>query len=170
MAEGHVYYIAYKDGTPCGYLSVQPEADDLYILQKIYILPRFQGVHAVAGIAEAKEWAWNEALHNDELTNMQLESVARGFASTPRADLAEPYAAKYFEVADWIWKNKTFHMAEALLEGLYPSYADPATLVDLGDAWLASHADADNALQRIVRGNVESSHRTLKVRDFNASL
>lgn len=34
MAEGHVYYIAYKDGTPCGYLSVQPEADDLYILQK----------------------------------------------------------------------------------------------------------------------------------------
>ena len=43
MAEGHVYYIAYKDGTPCGYLSVQPEAEDLYILQKIYILPRFQG-------------------------------------------------------------------------------------------------------------------------------
>lgn len=39
MAEGHVYYIAYKDGTPCGYLSVQPEADDLYILQKIYIHP-----------------------------------------------------------------------------------------------------------------------------------
>ena len=128
------------------------------------------GARAVAGVAEAKKWAWNEALHNDELTNMQLESVARGFASTPRADLAEPYAAKYFEVADWIWKNKTFHMAEALLEGLYPSYADPATLVDLGDAWLASHADADNALQRIVRGNVESSHRTLKVRDFNASL
>ena len=128
------------------------------------------GARAVAGTAEAKEWAWNEALHNDELTNMQLESVARGFASTPRVDLAEPYAAKYFEVADWIWQNKTFHMAEALLEGLYPSYADPATLVDLGDAWLASHADADNALQRIVRGNVESSHRTLKVRDFNASL
>ena len=30
------------------------------------------GARAVAGIAEAKEWAWNEALHNDELTNMQL--------------------------------------------------------------------------------------------------
>ena len=101
---------------------------------------------------------------------MQLESVDRGFASTPRADLDETYAAKYFEVADWIWQNKTFHMAEALLEGLYPSYADPATLVDLGDAWLASHADADNALQRIVRGNVETAHRTLTVRDFNASL
>ncbi len=128
------------------------------------------GARAVAGTAEAKAWAWNEALNNGELTNMQLEAVAGGFASTPRADLAEPYAEKYFEVADWIWQNKTFHMAEALLEGLYPSYADPAKLVELGDAWLASHEDADNAFKRIVRGNVESSHRTLKVRDFNASL
>jgi len=128
------------------------------------------GARAVAGTAEAKAWAWNEALHNDELTNMQLEAVAGGFAATPRADLAEPYAEKYFEVADWIWEHKTFHMAEALLEGLYPSYADPAKLVELGDAWLASHKDADNALQRIVRGNVEASHRTLKVRDSNAAL
>ena len=128
------------------------------------------GARAVAGTAEAKAWAWNEALHNDELTNMQLEAVAGGFAATPRADLAEPYAEKYFEVADWIWEHKTFHMAEALLEGLYPGYADPAKLVELGDAWLASHKDADNALQRIVRGNVEASHRTLKVRDSNAAL
>ena len=128
------------------------------------------GARAVAGTAEAKAWAWNEALHNDELTNMQLEAVAGGFAATPRADLAEPYAEKYFEVADWIWEHKTFHMAEALLEGLYPGYADPAKLVELGDAWLASHKDADNALQRIVRGNVEASHRTLKVRDVNAAL
>ena len=100
------------------------------------------GARAVAGTAEAKAWAWDEALHNDALTNMQLEAVARGFASTPRADLAEPYAEKYFETVDWIWGNKTFHMAEALLEGLYPAYADPAKLVELGDAWLASHEDA----------------------------
>ena len=128
------------------------------------------GARAVAGTAEAKAWAWDEALHNDALTNMQLEAVARGFASTPRADLAEPYAEKYFETVDWIWDNKTFHMAEALLEGLYPAYADPAKLVELGDAWLASHEDADNALKRIIRGNVESSHRTLKVRRYNESL
>ncbi|WP_137658030.1 aminopeptidase N [Bifidobacterium moukalabense] len=128
------------------------------------------GARAVAGTADAKAWAWNEALNNNELTNMQLEAVAGGFASTPRADLAEPYAEKYFEVADWIWQNKTFHMAEALLEGLYPGYADPAKLVELGDAWLEAHEHADNALKRIVRGNVEASHRTLKVRDFNAAL
>lgn len=128
------------------------------------------GAHAVRGDAAAKEWAWNEALNNADLTNMQLEAVVRGFGATPRPDLAEPYAAKYYDVVDWVWKNKSFHMAEALLEGLYPYYADPATLVELGHRWLADHEDADNALKRIVRGNVESSQRTLKVRDFNATL
>ncbi len=34
MAEGHVYYIAYKDGTPCGYLSCPAEAEDLDTLEK----------------------------------------------------------------------------------------------------------------------------------------
>ncbi|NEG88446.1 aminopeptidase N [Bifidobacterium aerophilum] len=128
------------------------------------------GARAVRGTADAKAWAWDQALNNDELTNSQLEAVARGFAATPRADLAEPYAERYFATVDWIWEHKTFHMAEALLEGLYPGYADPAALVELGNEWLASHETADNALQRIIRSNVESSQRTLKVRDFNAAL
>ena len=128
------------------------------------------GARAVRGTVEAKAWAWDQALNNDDLTNMQLEAVARGFAATPRVDLAEPYVAKYFDIVDWVWEHKTFHMAEALLEGLYPVYADPAELVRCGEAWLAGHESADNALRRIIRGNVESSQRTLKVRDFNAAL
>lgn len=75
--------------------------------------------------AEAKEWAWDQALHNDELTNSQLEAVARGFSATPRSDLAEPFAAKYFETVDWVWANKTYHMADALLNGLYPATPIP---------------------------------------------
>ena len=48
LDEGHVYYIAYRNGKPCGYVSVQPEgiADDgrlLFHLQKIYVLPSEQG-------------------------------------------------------------------------------------------------------------------------------
>ena len=125
---------------------------------------------AARATAEAKAWAWNEAIHDEVLTNAQLESVAGGFASTPSQELAEPYVKEYFDSAEWIWNHKTSHMAEALLEGLYPRYADPATLVELGDKWLASHADADNALRRLISANVESSHRTKMVADFNASL
>ncbi|NEG56175.1 aminopeptidase N [Bifidobacterium platyrrhinorum] len=128
------------------------------------------GAHAVKGTAEAKAWAWDQALNNDGLTNSQLEAVARGFAATPRPDLAEPYAGKYFETIDWIWEHKTYHMAEALLNGLYPGYADPATLVSLGESWLASHADAADALKRLVVENVASSRRTLAVRRYNEGL
>lgn len=41
--EGHVYFIAYWKGEACGYLSVQAQGDDLFHLQKIYVLPAFQG-------------------------------------------------------------------------------------------------------------------------------
>ncbi|NMN00167.1 aminopeptidase N [Bifidobacterium sp. DSM 109958] len=125
------------------------------------------GARAALANADAKAWAWDAALHDESLTNSQLEAVARGFAATPRPDLAEPYAATYFETIDWVWANRTYHMAEALLNGLYPIYADPATLTRLGDEWLAAHEDADRALRRLVIENVASSHRTLKVRAYN---
>ena len=128
------------------------------------------GARAAAATAEAKAWAFDQALHNAELTNMQLEAVAHGFAGTARPDLAEPYAAKYFEAVDWIWANKTYHMAEALLVGLYPEYADPATLVVHGERWLTSHPDADRALRRIIAENMDDSRRTLAVCRYNEDL
>ena len=98
-----------------------------------------------------------------------IEAVARGFAGA-KPELADPYVERYFAEADWIWTNRTFHMAEALLEGLWPVYADPAKLVEQGDAWLEAHTDADNAFRRIVIGNLEIARRALKVRDYNAAL
>lgn len=41
--EGHVYLIAYEECEACGYVSVQREGKDLFHLQKIYVLPYFQG-------------------------------------------------------------------------------------------------------------------------------
>ena len=41
--EGHVYFIGYKDNEVCGYVSVQQQGEDLFHLQKIYVLPSYQG-------------------------------------------------------------------------------------------------------------------------------
>ena len=41
--EGHVYYIAYWDDEPCGYISVEQQEADVFHLQKIYGMPGFQG-------------------------------------------------------------------------------------------------------------------------------
>lgn len=41
--EGQVYFIGYINNSPFGYLSVQQEEEDLFHLQKIYVLSHFQG-------------------------------------------------------------------------------------------------------------------------------
>ena len=41
--DGHTYFLAYEGNEPTGYLSIQPEGEHTYHLQKIYVLPSFQG-------------------------------------------------------------------------------------------------------------------------------
>lgn len=43
--EGHVYFLAYDKNEVAGYMSVQPQAEDVFHLQKIYVLPSYQGAH-----------------------------------------------------------------------------------------------------------------------------
>jgi len=60
MEEGHIYFIAYllPGQIPLGYVSIQKQEKDLFHLQKIYVLPDYQGQslgrllfeHAVAEI------------------------------------------------------------------------------------------------------------------------
>jgi len=46
MDEGHVYLLLSQDGADCGYASVERQGPDLFHLQKIYVLPEFQGTGA----------------------------------------------------------------------------------------------------------------------------
>ena len=43
--DGHIYYLAFKEDEPAGYLSIQPEGEHVFHLQKIYVLPSFQGMN-----------------------------------------------------------------------------------------------------------------------------
>ena len=42
--EGHIYYLAHRENRPAGYLSIQPEGEHTFHLQKLYIMPEFQGM------------------------------------------------------------------------------------------------------------------------------
>ena len=42
--DGHIYYLAFRADAPAGYLSIQPEGEHIYHLQKIYVLPNYQGM------------------------------------------------------------------------------------------------------------------------------
>ena len=41
----HTYLIAYLDGRAVGYVSVEPQGRHLWHLQKLYVLPEYQGSH-----------------------------------------------------------------------------------------------------------------------------
>lgn len=91
--EGHIYYIAQQDGIPVGYLSIQPEGEDTYHLQKLYILPNYQGLgwgkrmflHATKAIKELHpkpcRMLLNVNRHNEALHfyyKMGMTKVAEG--------------------------------------------------------------------------------------------
>lgn len=43
MAEkGHTYFLFYSDEVPCGYISIEQPEENLFIFQKIYLLPAMQ--------------------------------------------------------------------------------------------------------------------------------
>jgi len=41
--EGQTFYIAYENGVPCGYVSVEKQSDEIFHLQKLYVEPQKQG-------------------------------------------------------------------------------------------------------------------------------
>ena len=43
MDDGHIYFLAYRETAPVGYVSVEQQDKDLFHLQKIYVLGSEQG-------------------------------------------------------------------------------------------------------------------------------
>jgi len=55
MREGHIFYIVLCDGVPSGFISFHPQDENLYILEKLYVLPHLHGTgagHFLVGKAE----------------------------------------------------------------------------------------------------------------------
>jgi hypothetical protein len=99
--------------------------------------------------AEAKARAWERAVHDDTLPNAVTEAIIGGFAHHGQRGLLAPYVERYFaEVAD-VWQRRTSEHAQAVVIGLFPSWAVDKATVDAADAWLADSSHPP-ALRRLV--------------------
>ncbi|MBW0116225.1 aminopeptidase N [Pseudonocardia abyssalis] len=118
--------------------------------------------------AEAKETAWQRAVHDDTLPNAVTESIIGGFAHPAQRGLLAPYVERYFaEVAD-VWKRRTSEHAQAVVIGLFPSWAVEKSTVDAADAWLADESHPP-ALRRLVTEGRAGIVRALGAREFDRS-
>ena len=104
---------------------------------------------ALVPTAEAKEQAWQRAVHDDELPNAVNEAVISGFSHPAQRALLAPYAERYFaDVAD-VWERRTSERAQPVVVGLFPAWAVDKATVDAADAWLADSTHPP-ALRRLV--------------------
>ncbi|MFM6974377.1 MAG: aminopeptidase N, partial [Agromyces sp.] len=118
--------------------------------------------HARAAIpsAAAKTAAWDSLIARGDAPNTIVRTTALGFVRGHDEDLA-PFVPKYFEMLERIWDERSFAIAEAIIEGVFPVSLANAVLRDASRNWLDTHPEAPAALRRIIVENLASVERAL---------
>ncbi len=117
---------------------------------------------------EAKERAWQRAMHDDELPNAISEATVGGFSHPAQKQLLAPYLTRYFDEIAEVWARRTSERAQSCVLGLFPSWVVEQSCVDAADKWLAS-GDHPPALRRLVSEGRAGVVRALAARRFDAS-
>ena len=81
MRSGHEYFIALSGAEDCGYVSIQRQTAELFHLQKIYVMPEFQGM-GVGGFMSAQAIKCIKQIRPEKCTielNVNRNNKALGF-------------------------------------------------------------------------------------------
>ena len=151
------------DGDPESVIDAEQERDATSTGQR-----QAERARALIPTAEAKERAWQRAVHDDELPNAVNEAIISGFSHPAQRALLASYVERYFaDVAD-VWERRTSERAQPVVVGLFPSWAVDKATVDAADAWLAD-ASHPPALRRLVSEGRAGIVRALAAREFDRS-
>ncbi|MFI1829108.1 aminopeptidase N [Streptomyces sp. NPDC020412] len=99
--------------------------------------------------AAVKDQAWAQVVESDELSNALVEATISGFVQSGQRELLAPYAPKYFEAIEGVWRERTIQIGMDVVSGLFPSLQGEAAR-RASQEWLAARKDAAPALRRLV--------------------
>jgi aminopeptidase N len=117
---------------------------------------------------ENKARVWARLAGGEDLPNWLHRSLLQGFQHSTQVELTAPYAAKFFEVVDEVWKRSDSEPAQEFVMMAYPAYQVREETVDATDAWLAG--DGHNpSLRRLVAEGRDGVLRALKARRKDAA-
>lgn len=127
--------------------------------------------HARAAIptAEGKQRAWDSIVEADTATNSVVRTTAAGFVRAGDRELLTPFVPRYFDMIGRVWTERSYAIAEKLVELLYPATLANRELVEASHAWLAANADSAPALRRLVVENVAGVERALAAQERDAA-
>jgi len=128
------------------------------------------GCRAAIPTAEAKEQAWVSIVESDKLTNEEMGAVIGGFKQFEQRDLLQPYVGKYFDIVTTLWSERSPHMAQMLVGGLYPLLTVEQSVVDGVDAVLAETDEkiVPPALRRLLLEQRDGTVRLLRGQALDA--
>ena len=125
-------------------------------------------VRATIPTVEGKIAAFSSLVDSDEAPNAIVRQTALGFAHVNDPASLEPLVEKYFAALTNIWENRSYHIAESLIVGLYPASLASQSLVDATKEWLDANPETP-ALRRLVTENLAGIERALLVQAKDAS-
>jgi aminopeptidase N len=131
-------------------------------------LRQAERARALIPTAEAKERAWQRAVHDDELPNAVNEAIISGFSHPAQRALLASYVERYFADVTGVWQRRTSERAQPVVVGLFPAWAVDKATVDAADAWLADSSHPP-ALRRLVSEGRAGIVRALAAREFDRS-
>jgi aminopeptidase N len=117
---------------------------------------------------EAKERAWQRAVHDDDLPNAVNDAIISGFSHPAQRGLLTEYVDRYFAEVSDVWQRRSSERAQSVVLGLFPSWAVDKHTVDAADAWLNA-GEHPPALHRLVSEGRAGVIRALAAREFDQS-
>jgi aminopeptidase N len=118
--------------------------------------------------ADGKKAAFDSLVDKADLPNSIVRYTGIGYQHTNDPSSLAGQVAPYFAMLNDIWKNRSYHIAEYIVAGLYPSPLASTELVDATKAWLKDNNDTP-ALRRIVVENLAGVERALLAQARDAS-
>jgi aminopeptidase N len=117
--------------------------------------------------AEGKLAAFSSLVDSSDLPNAIVRQTTVGYQHVNSPVVLEGLVPKYFEVLTRIWAERSYHMADTIVTGLYPAPLASAELRDAATAWLEAHPETP-ALRRIVTESLAGTERALRVQAADA--
>lgn len=118
--------------------------------------------------AEVKARAWAQVVESDALSNALVEATISGFDQAGQRELLAPYAPRYFDAIERIWRERSIEIAMAIVRGLYPTLQDDRRTLEMSQAWLDEHREAPSALRRLVLEAHDDLARALRAQECDA--
>ncbi|MFS0729793.1 aminopeptidase N [Curtobacterium sp. 1P10AnD] len=117
--------------------------------------------------AEGKLAAFSSLVDSDALPNAIVRQTTVGYQHVNSPVVLEGLVPKYFDVLTRIWAERSYHMADTIVTGLYPAPLASVELRDAARAWLEANPETP-ALRRIVTENLAGTERALRVQAADA--